>query len=330
MRSRFAIAAALVSVACHRVPQDHVGDDAASSVAPSASAAPSAAAGEHAEHHATGFNLPCRAVAVDGDVRPIHGDLMDGGTIEPPIALQAIVPEGVWLVAGDHARLVAKDPRTTRETAFVGPARFRACVAHREESWVGAGHFDSAVGAGESPGAEEWLITPFAVIRYSAAKLHVEVAATATHIVVETGPAFVWAADDARALRRDRATPGDGGPDDATDLPWRRVGEGTMHVISTASPAARSAVDACVERARHTEELTRAMRAGAPAAGPDAGVTPGERIAEQVRARRLARASCALASVRVALSGDADTRRDLEAALGDANARWAAVPLEQP
>jgi hypothetical protein len=308
------LAGAAFGVACHRVPKE---TPSAPDAAPSASAEPT-------PHHASSA-LPCRVVTLDGDVRPVHGNLFDGGTVDAPLMLQSTVPDDVWLLAGDRARLVVKDPRTTRETTFLGHARFRACVGRHEESWVGSGRFASTVGAGESPGAEEWVITPFAVIRYAAAKLQLEVSIKATSLSVESGPAFVWAADDARVERRDRAK--DAGAEDVSDRPWLRVSEGTMQAMSVSAAADRSAVDACAERARGAEALTREVMSGAGDAGPGGAR---ERVVEQVRARRLARATCALAGLRVELARDPDARRDLEDALRDANARWAAVPPAAP
>jgi hypothetical protein len=310
------LAGAALDVACHRAPRETPAT-APADAAPSASAAP-------APPHVTAPALPCRVVTLEGDVRPVHGDQFDGGTVGAPLMLQATVPDDTWLLAGARARLVAKDPRTTRETTFLGAARFRACVGRREESWLGSGRFESSVGAGESPGAEEWVITPFAVVRYAAAKLQLEGSERAMTLSIEGGQAFVWAADDAHAERRDRTK--DAGAEDVSDRPWMRVSDGTMQVFSVSATAARSAVDACAERARGAEALTRDVMAGADAAPGEAR----ERVTGQVRARRLARATCALAGLRVELARDTEARGALEDALRDANARWAAVPLAQP
>ena len=134
---------------------------AVESTAPKATAeSPSAHAARWEEARNAALRIPCRAIAVDGPVR-VEG--ADAGAL----ALQSEIPDQTWLSLGPDARLVAKDPRTTRETAFVGPARVRSCVAHREESWLAAGRFESAIGAGETPGAEEWVVTPLGVVRYT-------------------------------------------------------------------------------------------------------------------------------------------------------------------
>src|SRR5579872_5131856 len=115
---------------------------------------------------------PCRAVEVAGDVRPADPGADAAG---PELATQQELPEHGWLVLAPGARLVAKDPRTTREASVSGPAHARLCVDHREEAWIGDGTFESATGSGETPGAEQWVVTPDAVVRYAAARLRVEV-----------------------------------------------------------------------------------------------------------------------------------------------------------
>ena len=133
----------------------------AADVTETATAAPSPAAARRR-------GMPGRAIAVDGEVRSED----DGGT---PVALSSGIALDPWIDLVSGARLVAKDPRTTRETTFRGPARVRACVDSIEESWVDSGSFESSVGAGESPGAEEWVVTPLGVVRFAAAKLGVQV-----------------------------------------------------------------------------------------------------------------------------------------------------------
>ena len=128
-----------------------------------------------------------------------------------PLLLQGLAPTDAWLELAKGSRVVAKDPRTARETTFRGPARVRACVGYSEESWVASGHFESAVGAGETPGAEEWVATPFGVVRYTAARLSVDVGAHDADVVVESGQAFAW------------GTPGDAG---AADEGWTRLSVG--------------------------------------------------------------------------------------------------------
>jgi hypothetical protein len=272
----------------------------------------------------SGAALRCRTIAVDGDVRRDEG-VADApgspasGTITP---LQTL-PDSDWLLLRPTARVVVKDPRTSRETTFFGPAHVRACVDRREESWVAAGRFQSSEGAGETPGAEEWVVTPNGVVRYVAAKLNVDVSAKGTTAALAQGTGFVWTAYDAR-LESDAAR--DAGPTDTSEEPWTRLSAGLFRMVPTSvgSPlaATRSAVDQCAARATRAGSLARALLDRRPDAA-----TPGEGVAEQVRARRLARAACAVAWLRLATLPGSVNRSPLNEALAAADAAWSEVPV---
>jgi hypothetical protein len=258
--------------------------------------------------------LPCRAIAVDGDVR-IGSD--DGGA---PLARQEEITPGPWVSLLPSARLVAKDPRTTRETTFFGPGRARPCVDSVEESWVASGTFESAVGAGETPGAEEWVVTPLCVVRFAAAKLTVEAFTggrrDAVRVAVAEGVAFVWPSPDATT----RGPDGGGAPSLANEG-WARV-SGAALAIASASPrsphdGARLAIEACRAQGRSAHDLANAL-VGADADGATA--------AAQVRARRLARAACAVAAVRVDVLPESAGKETLSASLKKADELWRSVP----
>jgi hypothetical protein len=282
-----------------------------------------------AEARAQALTIPCRAIAVDGPVRT--GDA-DGGA---PLPLQGEIPEGPWVSLGGDARLVAKDPRTTRETTFVGPARARACVAHREESWLTAGRFESAIGAGETPGAEEWVVTPFAVVRYMAAKVAVDVRAKDASVAVGSGPVFLWLRDGVRVTRfRAPAAMGadaggagaaaDAGSGPAVDDDgWLRMAEGevTLSPIAARAPAdeARATVEACQGLSQKAQQLAAALLEGTP--NPD-----GSTAKEQMRTRRLARAACAVAALHVDSLSPSAQKDAIATRLQSAASAWAAPP----
>jgi hypothetical protein len=275
---------------------------------------------------------PCRAVSVQGDVRA-ESDSLDAG-IASPVAPEGELPEDAWIRLGRGARLVAKDPRTTRETIFHGPGRARACAGHREESWIASGAFESERGAGETPGAEEWVLTPQAVVRFASAKLRVDVSATQTTVNVANGTALLWVPADARRTRAEAAADAGAPPRaSAAEDPWQRIGEGAVRIASSAvatpMDAARSALGPCTTIARRSEELTRVLltrRLGDGAAQGDAETL----VTEQVSTRELARAACAVAAVRVRALAASDGRADLEQALGAANDVWTALPSAPP
>src|SRR5215467_8960003 len=138
--------------------------------------------------------LPCRAIAVSGNARPSLSPQ------SPPLKVADEIPDA-WLALSPDAKLTAKHPRTTRETTYAGPGPIRPCVHGEEEAWMVAGVFESAPGAGESPGAEEWVLTPLGALRYVGAGLRMTVGA-ALELRIERGTAFVLPANDTHADRR--------------------------------------------------------------------------------------------------------------------------------
>jgi hypothetical protein len=336
-RGRLASLAVLGSALACEPQKASEADAAPTSSAPLAtpSATPSAAGEDPSARMAhweearnAALRIPCRAIAVDGPVREEAAG--DAGVA---LALQGEIPSEVWLAVARDGRLVAKDPRTTRETTFVGPARVRACVAHREESWVAMGHFDSAVGAGETPGAEEWVVTPLGVIRYMAAKLGIDVRAKDAAVAVGSGVAFLWLDDGVRVTVRAGAGAGAdagagaGAGADAglvlDDDGWMRVADGEITLSAGAGraavPAARATVAQCAGLAQRSRDLATTLLAGPPAAD-------GSTAKEQMRTRRLARAACAVAGLRVDTLPPSAPREEMSAQLEVASAAWAARP----
>jgi len=315
MRPGAMIALAAVAGACS-CGRGHgpAGDAGPSEAAPPAASAhpgahpqapPGSSGAPGAGRAATEAHLPCRAIAADGDVRGAPG--ADGGGL--PLANMTEIPGDGWLSLAGGARLVAKDPRTSRETTFLGPGRARACVERGEESWIVTGSFESVVGAGESPGAEEWVVTPQAVVRYAAARLRVDSGPQGTRVRLANGVAFLW-------------PPGAGPASEG----WQRMtaAETTIGGPPGTDPdAASAAVDRCSSLAETSRRLAAALLAPAEA-GPGGSVA-----AEQVTARRLARAACAVATLRVdALAvGDSARKRGLSAKVREAEIAWRSLPL---
>ncbi len=258
---------------------------------------------------------PCRAIAVDGDVRL---DRSAGGAA---LARQDAIEPETWIWLASDSRLVAKDPRTARETSFRGPGHVRPCVDFAEESWITSGTFESAVGAGETPGAEEWVVTPVGVVRYGAARVTVDVPIRSLHdsvgLGVTEGVAFAWLASDATAQTSD------GGPSSGpVDDGWARIA-GAQLTLTVASPrpapeSARAAIEACRLVGRSALDLANALVEG------DAGAMM---AAAQVRARRLARAACAVAAIRVDSLSKSSSKENLVTSLRDADALWRSAPM---
>ena len=244
--------------------------------------------------------LPCRALGV-------------AGAITPPLA--TFVPREGWLTLAPGAKMTAKDPRTTRETSFAGPARVRACVGDEEESWLapaasGDATFTSSSGAGEKPGAEEWVVTPFGVVRYASASVRVTLGRGGGDVRVNGGVAHVWEPE---------ADAGPGG--------WRRIdGGGSFGFAPAKTPAqplasAKSAMSRCETLAEAAHVLARAI------AAPDASLA--DLAPRHVLARRAARAACAVARLRAETLPDdapaASARSGLLHSAEVADATWRTV-----
>jgi hypothetical protein len=244
-------------------------------------------------------------VTLDGDAR-IEAPGKDAGTA--PLLLQGIAPPDAWIDLAAATRVVARDPRTTRETTFRGPARVRMCAGFAEESWIASGSFQSSVGAGESPGEEEWVVTPSGVVRYTAADVSVEVMRHGAEVTLTGGVAFAWGIeiDDASAS-----------PDEG----WRRLPTGKTHLATHEEPVS-AAVGRCAALAASARDLAAQVMA------PDGGAA-GDTITRQVSTRRLARAACAVVTLRVSALPPGNAASLLRP-VADANSAWSGLPMGLP
>jgi hypothetical protein len=283
--------------------------------APSASAASASAkpppVTSHPTHTPPAPKLACRVVALDGEAH-VETGADDAGTT--PLLLQGLAPVDAWFSFGKGSRVVARDPRTTRETTFRGPGRARACVGFTEESWLTSGYFESAVGAGEAPGNEEWVVTPSGIVRYTSAGLSLEVKPHETDVVMTSGVAFAWQPSGAGAA----GPPGDAG---ALEEGWLRLPMGKTRLGTGHDETPSAALDRCVALSASAKDLAGQVMAP--------GGASGSLITQQVTTRRLARAACAVASLRVNALPPADAAPFLRP-LADANVAWSGQPTATP
>jgi len=143
---------------------------------------------------------PCRVIAVSG--KGVVSQPGDAGA--HAIALGDAVD--AWIDLEPAARVTVKEPRTGRELLFEGGARALPC-AEETESWLARGAFYGSRGSGEKPGAEQWVVTPSAVVRYGAATVDVTVAADGTHVALKGGSAVALADGDDTWLALDVKAP---------------------------------------------------------------------------------------------------------------------------
>jgi hypothetical protein len=206
------------------------------------------------------------------------------------------------------------------------------CVDSLEEAWLASGVFESSLGAGETPGAEDWIVTALGVVRFNTAQLAVQILSNAVQVRVSQGVGFLWTAGDTSGAKRT-----DNRPAGDADEGWSRMTGGTV-VLAPSPPrepleAARTAVKACTALGLSARDLaTTLLRNGETGVGDrepgDGGTSHAAAsiASRQVTTRRLARAACAVASLRVAALPISDAQANLAAQLREAAANWRTLP----
>lgn len=270
-----------------------------------------ASAGMEGTMMAFGSRIPCRAIAVTGDVRRETGATA-GDAAAPALAVGDQLPEPALVALGNDARLTVKDARTGRETALEGPARGRLCVDAENESWIATGTFRASPGAGEALGNEVFVGTPYAAFRYGSATLRATVGA-ALELEVTAGSVLVRPAAGAR-LRANAADAGE-------SAGWVRVPAGSTAVIEprpgAGNPLPRE-VAACKAAAEETHQRVKELNAF------DSGDLPEHAVAH-VEARQRAHAACAIAHANALKHDPSGARRDVAEALAKADALWGSI-----
>lgn len=296
----------------------------ASSQGPSPEAGP-AASGEAPPRPAPNRRL-CRVASLTGHV----GDL-DGGS---PLALG-----GLYDLA-PRTRLAVRDASAGRDLVFVGPARGRPCANDDDEAHLLSGTFEGS--ATTSGSGEGWLVTPLGVLRHGGVRLRVEVSEEGATVRVESGSAFLWVpagvivegkvlgppppAAEGRLHAPTFASPLDLViPSDAPFTPFRRLEAGTQATLRVQalpsgddpSRRARRAEVRCVQAAKVTRDLARAL------AAPDAAV--GVLGPLHVERRQDARAACAVASLMAETLPPSETQGVLLRRVAEAQQVWRGI-----
>ena len=227
-----------------------------------------------------------------------------------------------WLDVAAKANFTVRTLESGRELRFEGPGRVRACGG--DVALVAEGSAVGLPGSGEAPGAEQWVATACGVARW-ASGVHRLVGARDTCILQSSmGSASLYLAVDVTAEEVvDGGAPEAGVPSPAAGGagPWRRIDAKRAFRLrgrgSLATPVAvKAALGACEGAAQNVQSLAARMTS------PEAGTgSVGELAAESVVARGVARAACAVAAVRLALSG---SRPEDQGRLDAASARWRA------
>lgn len=292
------LALSLLAVACKDEPVATAPRDSAP--APSSVAVESPADADVPKVDASGIaalTVPCRLIAVMGDAR----SALDAGLR----GLEAAPEDFITLAAG--ASMTAKDGKTSREVTIKGPGRARVCVGGREEEWLSEGEIASVPGAGESPGAEVWVMTLHGAIRYGVGHTHITASRASTSVRAQLG-ASVYPLPSA-VVKSEAGAP-------VADAGW-------LHAAADATVELNGPVDgkallgACIRQATVAQDLAKAMLAG------DAGPL-GDAASRHVVERRRARALCGMALLAAATAAPF-SKADADAA-ASADLVWRQVP----
>jgi hypothetical protein len=274
---RFAAAVAVLLGAsaacagCHRDAPAPAPPDA-SNAATAPSAAPPRPATPEAGAPRPHPLRPCRVMAMQG---------------APTIVLDASAPAPLhtsdvaqgWLSLAPGDGVTVTLPRTGRELAFVGPGVVEPCVG-TDEAWLARGTFQGSRGSGEAPGADQWIVTPFGVVRYGAAILEVRVDGGTLRTSLKGGSAMIL-------------------PETAGA--WEQLTIGASRVVKgvpLGAAASAAAEGRCAKATAAAKTLDDAILA------PGAPTSPGfgDLAARANDAHVLARATCALAGLRAQVS----------------------------
>jgi hypothetical protein len=201
----------------------------------------------------------------------------------------------------------------------------RPCVDHDEEAWMISGNFSAISPGNESPGAEEWIVTPLGVVRYTSASLFVRADKKTIDVKVTGGNASILVPPFVRLKDSSDA----GVALDAGVADWIRKDQGFSGTLSSTlsdEKMAPAAIDACASAAAATKAIAVQLEA------PDAAV--GVLGGAHTESRRLARGLCSVARVLVAKLPDdkpsapvtPTSKTKLQAAIDAAEKDWRTLP----
>jgi hypothetical protein len=259
----------------------------------------------------------CKAISVVGSIKITPMLTGADAGLAATLVDQGELPESTWLDLDPGAKFTAKHPHSTREVTFTGPGRARSCVMRGEEAWLAKGTFNSVPSSGERPGGEEWLITPAGAVRYASANVEVIATAAKTEVKLSSGTAYAWTGDQASAVKPP-ATPLDAG---VVADGWIRL-DGKRSVTLTAksvSPeeSAKAGLERCSAEAKAAKELATAV------GRPDAALA--QSAPQHVIARRIARVSCDVASLRINLLPPSPARDAMITSLRQSEIDWRSI-----
>ncbi|MBL8607150.1 MAG: hypothetical protein JNL38_07510 [Myxococcales bacterium] len=260
----------------------------------------------------------CRVVGIEGRATRLTVDQAVGRALGaadagagPFVATGEALDGSQWVALDQPGfavpRLMLKDARSGREVAFSYGALVRPCIGDGD-AWLVTGRY-RALGGGDAPGNEAWVVTPLGAVRGGVA-----VAAwkksdlPVLEVRLDAGAPALWLAKgvDVELRPVDEAgdaappAPSDAGPKPKAPAPETvaRLQGSWMLVATVTEPLGTketlSALTACEREAR------AAASAAAAIASPGRGVD-GAEVAAHMTRRLAARAACSVAELRLAL-----------------------------
>jgi hypothetical protein len=212
---------------------------------------------------------------------------------------------GDWVDLQSSGTVVVKQQIRGRELRFTGAGRARPCSWGEPEVWITRGMVEATGAAGEAPGSEEWVVTPYGVVHYASAEFELVVDPEGMNLRMKRGTAYVDLTVEA-PVRAVGVWPEATATKMMADAAALRLPEGAYRVdapkafgfrfnldASTPLPSVQTAVDACKAHASAAHTLAESLH------GHSGEPQFGELAARHVDARRSARMFCAVASLRV-------------------------------
>lgn len=286
-------AAILQALSCGKLehaPEPAPSPSASASASAQAPPAQAASPGSAAPQTATPPPSPCRVLRVRGAARVRGGAEL--GEQSPLDGLH-------WIELEANSEVVVRHGSSAREFALLGPGEALACRAGLEQVLLTRGGFRSSRGTGVRPGAELWVATPFASLRYADASLELRVSSDGARVRVSQGRVH---ADPAVQVRGAPKAPLEGARSE-------------LRLHGSATPD--SLLAECARSAEKSEQIARELLGSR-----ERGL--GAKAAEQLTARRHARAACLIAESALGAEGTRDPR--LADQLARANQRWQSIP----
>jgi hypothetical protein len=226
------------------------------------------------------------------------------GTKRPVVPRQPL--DGIeWVQLGSKSRLDVKHTTSGREYSIRGPALALPCRGGREQVVLARGEVATSVGVGARPGALVLIATPFGVVRYGEASLNVNVETRVAKVGVDTGAAWLTAAQGSSLLGKERLV----GPKAEARLQF-----------SGPKLLAEKVVEACESMAQTAERQASDLieRSRAP--------NLGERAKAHSQQRSAAREACLAAEAASRLAPEPTQTRSLDARVREANRAWSQLP----